>query len=114
ADEVGHGNAGRSITALAEKFSLERVLIGSVRSQEETKVTVLLTLVDTGKHRIVASKSLLLAADGTDADQIEIDTQNAVRKLVSQDTAPAEEAATAAAPAASERKPVMPSADDPG
>ncbi|HEX9579252.1 MAG TPA: PEGA domain-containing protein [Myxococcales bacterium] len=115
ADEVGHGNAGKSVTALAEKFSLERVLIGSVRSQEE-KVTVLLALVDAPNHRLVASKSLLLIADGTDADQIEIDTQNAVRKLVSQDSSPAQDAAPAQA--ASERKAVMPGtapgADDPG
>jgi hypothetical protein len=114
AEEVGRGNAGKSVAALAEKFSLDRVLIGSVRSQEG-KVTLLLALVDAGKHRVVASKSLLLVADGTDADQIEADTQTAVRKLVSQDSAPAEEAA---APSEPVRKAVMPgaapSAEDPG
>jgi hypothetical protein len=118
ADEVGRGNAGKNVGALAETFSLERLLIGSVRSQDE-KISVLLALVDASKRRLVASKSLLLVVDGTDADQLETDTQNAARKLVQQDSSPAEEAAPAQAAAPAERKPVMPgaappTADDPG
>jgi hypothetical protein len=71
-------------------------------------VTLLLALVDAPNHRLVASKSLLLIADGTDADQIELDTQNAVRKLVLQDSSPAQDAPEPV------RKAVMPGTDDPG
>jgi len=83
------------------------VLIGSVRSREETKVSIVLALVDAPKHRVIASKTMLLTADGTDADQIEADTQSAARKLISADDEPAADAP---------RRPVMPAAtvDDPG
>jgi hypothetical protein len=100
------------VSELAEKFSLARVLIGSVRSQEEAKISVTLTLVDAPGHRVIGSKSLLLTVDGTDADQVEADVTNAANKLLSQDAAPAAPAAEAS------RKPVMPgavpNADDPG
>ena len=134
ADEVGRGAAGKNVAALAQKFSLERVLIGSVRTQEEARMSIVLALVDATKHRVIASKTLTLVADGTDADQIEADTQAAVRKLISADDtddAPApSDMPMAAAPAApAVRKPMMPgalppiatpssggvpSADDPG
>ena len=106
-DEVGHGDAGKNVAQLAQKFSLDRVLIGSVRSQEETRVSIVLALVDAPKHRVIASKTMLLTADGTDADQIEADTQSAARKLISADDEPAADAP---------RRPVMPAAtvDDPG
>ena len=128
ADEVGRGTAGKSVSALAQKFSLERLLIGAVRSQEESRVSVVLSLVDATRHRIIAAKTLTLAADGTDADQIELDTQAAARKLIAADDAQepgsdaAAEARGAPAPAESSRKPVMPgampaasaTADEPG
>ena len=120
-DEVGRGTAGKSVLALAQKFSLERVLIGSVRSQEESRVSVVLALVDAVKHSIIASKTLTLQADGTDADQIELDTQTAARQLIAADdaevqtadapSAPAPaETRLAPAPAESSRKPMMPGA----
>ena len=112
-DEVGRGAAGKNVSELAQKFSLERVLIGSVRSQEEAKISVTLALVDAPGHRVIGSKSLLLTVDGTDADQVEADVTNAANKLLSQDSA----GAAPPAPEAS-RKPVMPgaapTADDPG
>jgi len=137
-DEVGRGAAGKNVAALAQKFSLDRVLVGSVRSAEEAKMSITLALVDEGAHRLVGVKSLLATADGTDADQIEADVTAAVNKLVSQDAeesttatdkpaaAAAEKPAAEAPKAATEsaRKPVMPgaaekpapspTADDPG
>jgi hypothetical protein len=133
-DEVGRGSAGKSVSALAQKFSLERVMIGSVRSQEESHVSVVLALVDAAKHKLIGSKTLTLLADGTDADQIELDTANATRKLIAADDvdpdAPADAmpAAASSAPAAGSsaaggtRRPVIPgaapaapaTADDPG
>jgi tetratricopeptide (TPR) repeat protein len=106
AAEAGRGYVGKSVGALAEKFSLERVLIGSVRSQEE-KVAVLLALVDPRRRKVVASQRLLLLADGTDTDQIETDAQNATRSLVQQDSSPAEEgpAARAEKPALANKEP---------
>ena len=101
AEETSRGTVGKSVGALAERFSLERVLIGSVRSQDE-KVAVLLALVDPSTRKIVASQRLLLLADGTDADQIETDAQNATRILVQQDSSPSEEA-----PAARAEKPAL-------
>jgi hypothetical protein len=106
-DEVGRGGAGKNVLTLAQKFSLERLLIGSVRTQEDGKASVVLALVDAGKHKVIASKAMNLVADGTDADQIEADTQAAARKLIAADESPAEEAA--AAPVAA-RSPVMPGA----
>ncbi|HUJ26086.1 MAG TPA: PEGA domain-containing protein [Myxococcales bacterium] len=127
-EEVGKGLAGRSVQSLAQKFSLERVMIGTVRSQEDARVSVTVSLVDAVAKKVIASRSLLLTADGTDADQIEGDVGNATRKLVEQDAAPAADATAAAAPAAAatpavERKVAIPgampatpapTADDPG
>lgn len=115
-DEVNHGNAGRNVAQLAQKFSLERVLIGSVRSQEDTKASIVLALVDASKHRIIGSKTLMLVADGTDADQIESDTSDAARKLIAADEAPASDEQPVAAVKPAERKVAVPgpSADDPG
>ncbi|MGZ6143551.1 MAG: hypothetical protein ACXWLM_09435, partial [Myxococcales bacterium] len=122
-DEVNHGSAGKSVAQLAQKFSLERVLIGSVRSQEETKVSVVLALVDAVKHKVIASKTLMLAADGTDADQIEADTSAAARKLIAADDAEPSEAqpVAEAKPAADAPRRVAvpsaapaPTADEPG
>ena len=133
AEEVGKGTAGKSSMALAEKFSLDRVLVGSVRTLEG-KVSVLLSLVDANKQQLLGTKTLLLVADGTDADQIEPETQAAVQKLIygeeeaaAKDGAAPPKAAGQArgdepgmpkASAAALRAPVMPgsapSADDPG
>jgi hypothetical protein len=109
-DEVGRGTAGKNVSALAEKFSLERVLIGSVRSQEEARVSVVLSLVDAPNHKVIASKTLTLVADGTDADQIELDTQNAARELISADDGAAKATADVPALVARERKVAMPAA----
>jgi hypothetical protein len=120
-DEVGRGTAGKSVASLAEKFSLERVMIGSIRSQEESRVSVVLALVDAPRHKLIGSRTLTLMADGTDADQIELDTGNAARRLIATDDAdpdaPADSAAPAAAtpaPAAATasavRRPVIPGA----
>ena len=70
-------------------------------------MSIVLALVDAPKHRVIASKTMLLTADGTDADQIEADTQSAARKLISADDEPAADAP---------RRPVMPAAtvDDSG
>jgi hypothetical protein len=106
-DEVGRGAAGRNLSALAEKFSLERVLIGSVRSQEG-KVSLLLTLVDAPGQRVIGRQSLRLIADGTDADQIESDTQSAARRLIGEDGA-AEVASRAVIPGS---LPVPPRSND--
>ncbi|MFN2546317.1 MAG: PEGA domain-containing protein [Myxococcales bacterium] len=109
-DEVGRGEAGKSVAQLAQKFSLERVLIGSLHSQDVTKVSIVLALVDAAKHRVIASKTMLLVADGTDADQIEADTQAAARKLISSDDAPEPVQPVAEVKPETVRKPVMPGA----
>ncbi len=107
-DEVGRGSAGKSVSALAQKFSLERVMIGSVRSQEESHVSVVLALVDAPKHKLIGSKTLTLIADGTDADQIELDSGNAARKLIEADDADPDAPADATAPAAASSAPAGP------
>lgn len=96
-DEIGRGLAGKNVSALAQKFSLERVLIGSVRSQEERRVLLVMALVDGVKNRIIAAKTLTLSAGGTDEDQLEAETQDAVRKLFAADCAEAEQGAPAPA-----------------
>lgn len=85
AEEVGRGEAGPNVARLAERFGLERVLIGSV-STHGAKLSVLVALVDAPRQRLVAKNTLLLTADGTDADQVESDTQQATRKLIALDT----------------------------
>ena len=110
-EEVGKGLAGKSVSALAQKFSLDRLMLGTVRSQEDAKVSLTLSLVDATAHKVLSSKSLLLVADGTDADQIEAEVGSAARKLVEQEAAPepvAEKAVEKPAPA--ERKVAIPGA----
>ena len=122
-EEVGKGGAGKNVSTLAQKFSLDRVLIGSVRSLEEGRVSLVLSLVDAPKKRVIASKTSSLVADGTDADQIEADTQNTARKLISADEEePAAATAATAAPSTEVRKVAIPgaapakpaTADEPG
>ena len=137
AGEAGRGQVGPDTRKLVERFGLERALIGSVASHGN-RVAVLLALIDAKESHMIAQQSLLLAADGTDADQVELETQDAVRKLVAHDnggaaakgaaeaaegTRPAA-AAEGAADAESGRRPVLPgqtaaasvpaSDDDPG
>ena len=84
AEEAGRGEVGGNSSRLAEKFGLERLFIGSVASHG-SKVTLTLALIDVPKHRQIAKTELLLAADGTDADQLEEETRQAGRKLAMQD-----------------------------
>ena len=135
AGEVSRGQVGPGTRQLAARFGLERALIGSVASHG-SKVAVLLALVDVTHARMIARRTLMLAADGTDEDEIETDTQAAVRKLVAHDNegATASEAVEATASLAgpsntspdpqTTRRPVVPggaaaapapdSDDDPG
>jgi hypothetical protein len=101
-EEVGRGIAGKNASALAEKFSLERVLIGSVRSQEGARISVVLSLVDAPDRKVIASKTLTLVADGTDADQIE---------LISADDGAGKATAGVPAPVARELKVALPAAE---
>ena len=84
AEEAGRGQVGSGSTRLAEKFGLERLFVGSVASHG-AKVALTLALVDVHKNRQVAKVDLLLAADGTDADQLEEETRRAGKKLAQQD-----------------------------
>ncbi len=103
ADEAGRAEVGANTVRLAEKFGLDRMFVGSV-SSHGTKVSLTLALVDVQKHRQIGKSASLLAADGTDADQIEDETRQAAKKLSLQDTgdgtALAPEAARAAGPQA--------------
>ena len=104
ASEVEHGGTGPSLQRLAEAFTLERVVIGAVTSHA-TKVAVTLALVDAKSQKLLARTNLLLTADGTDADQVEADTQAAARKMFEKD-APSDEPV---APAG-DRRAMMPGA----
>lgn len=99
-DEVGRGAVEGNVLALAEKFSLSRVLVGSVRTQDESKVSVVLALVDAPGRRILAAKTLTLVADGTDEDQVEAETAAAARACIAQDSVPADAAQPAPDPQA--------------
>ena len=97
-----------------ESFQLDRVLIGSVTSHDR-KLAVLLALVDARKQKLVARQSLLLTADGTDENQLELETSNAGRKIVAQDSGVVEAGAPAASDedlglASHERKVALPAA----
>ena len=115
AEEVSRGSAGANVAKLADSFQLDRVLIGSVTSHDR-KMSVLLALVDARKQKLIARQSLLLTADGTDEDQIELETASAGRKIVAQDSGGEEPVARAVA--APDRKPAAPQApasdEDPG
>ena len=106
AAEVEHGGTGPNLARLAEAFTLQRVVIGAVTSHA-TKVAVTLALVDARSQKLLARSNLLLTADGTDADQIEADTQAAARKMFEKDALASDEAV---APAG-DRKALMPSAE---
>ncbi len=105
AAEVEHGGSGPNLARLAEAFTLQRVVIGAVTSHA-TKVAVTLALVDSHAQKLLARSNLLLTADGTDADQVEADTQAAARKLFEKDAL----ASDAPVAAAGDRKVLMPSA----
>lgn len=107
ATEVERGSPGPNIARLAEAFKLTRVVIGAVTSHA-TKVAVMLALVDAPSQALLARSNLLLTADGTDADQIEADTQSAARKMFAKDPSADE----AVAPAG-DRKALMPGASSP-
>jgi tetratricopeptide (TPR) repeat protein len=90
ASEVEHGGSGPNLARLAEAFTLQRVIIGAV-SSHATKVAVTLALVDAHAQKLLARSNLLLTADGTDADQVEADTQAAARKMFAKDAAASDE-----------------------
>ena len=119
AEEAGRGQVGAGSTRLAEKFGLDRLFVGSVASHG-AKVALTLSLVDVQKRRQVAKVDLLLAADGTDADQLEDETRRAGKKLSLQDGGDAvssdphwnEPTRTAAAPDSAWRGPAAQAASD--
>ncbi|MBS2020899.1 MAG: PEGA domain-containing protein [Deltaproteobacteria bacterium] len=83
-EEASRGTTGPMTSKLAEKFSLDRVLIGSVTSHG-MKVAIMLALADPKQVKVLGKTDLLLVADGTDADQVEADTQTSARKLFALD-----------------------------
>ena len=113
AEEASRGKAGERCARLADRFHLERLLIGSVRSHG-LKISVLLALADPVKRALIGKEDLLLTADGTDSDQVEADVQVATRKLIAADdelaTASGLAVGATAAPAssASARAPLVP------
>jgi hypothetical protein len=84
ADEAARGEVGAGSQRLAEKFGLDRIFVGSVAAHA-SKIALVLALVDVQKHRQIGKASLILAADGTDADQLEEETRTAAKKLAVQD-----------------------------
>jgi PEGA domain len=100
ADEANRGMAGERCGRLAERFRLERVLIGSVATHQH-KVAVMLALANPSTGALISKDDLLLTADGTDADQVEADVQTSARKLLAADEDSGAAGATAAAPSAS-------------
>jgi len=84
ADEASRGHPGEKTLALANRFHLDRALIGSV-SSHGIKVSLLLALADPYSGQLLGREELLLVADGTDSDQLEFDTQEAARKLFALD-----------------------------
>ena len=110
AEEAARGKAGERCARLAERFHLERVLIGSV-SSHGLKISVLLALADPLKRVLIGKEDLLLTADGTDSDQVEADVQVSARKLIAADdelTAAVAAPRSAEASAAPARTPAMP------
>jgi len=98
ADEASHGHPGEHTQELAGKFHLDRVLIGSV-SSHGIKVSLLLALADPKSGALLGRQEMLLTADGTDADQLEFDAQEAARKLFALDSNSAADPSATAAPA---------------
>lgn len=80
--EVGSGEAGGGLRGLAARFSLARVLLGSVAA-EGGMVEVRLVFVDAPGARVIGSETLRLAAPGSGPDAIEARTRDAVRRLLS-------------------------------
>ena len=110
AEEASRGKAGERCARLAERFHLERVLIGSV-SSHGLKISVLLALADPIKRVLIGKEDLLMTADGTDSDQVEADVQMSARKLIAADddqTAEAGVAAPAPGTASAARTPAIP------
>ena len=83
-EEAGRGAVGENLALLAEKFSIERVLIGSVRSQEG-KSSVALALVDAPHRWLIGTRTVLVAAGDAGSAEIEAATVAAVRALVAAD-----------------------------
>ena len=99
AEEAGRGEVASQTGKLAEKFGLDRMFVGSVAAHG-SKVALSLALVDVQKHRQIGRASILLQADGTDADQIEEETRAAAKKLALADPGDAEPKPADAAAAA--------------
>ncbi len=100
AEEASRGKSGERTARLADRFHLERVLIGSVRAHG-LKISVMLGLADPVARVLLGKEDLLMTADGTDSDQVEVDVQHAARKLIAIDDerSAAQAAAPGAAPA---------------
>jgi hypothetical protein len=92
AAEADRGEAGPSLRRLAARFSLDRVLVGSVALRGPS-VAVLLTLADAPRARLLGRETLLLSAANAGADGVEAQVQGAVRRLLDRaaldDAAPA-------------------------
>jgi hypothetical protein len=81
AAEADRGESGPSLRRLAARFSLDRVLVGSVALRGPS-VAVLLTLADAPRARLLGRETLLLSAAATGADGVEAQVQAAVRRLL--------------------------------
>jgi hypothetical protein len=92
AAEAARGESGPSLRRLAARFSLDRVLVGSVALRGPS-VAVLLTLADAPRVRLLGQESLVVPAAATGADGVEGQVQAAVRRLLDRaaldDAAPA-------------------------
>jgi hypothetical protein len=92
AAEADRGESGPSLRRLAARFSLDRVLVGSV-SLHGPSVAVLLTLADASRARLLGRESLLLPAGAAGAVAVEAQVEAAVRRLLDRaaldDAAPA-------------------------
>jgi len=101
AAEADRGESGPSLRRLAARFSLDRVLVGSVALRGPS-VAVLLTLADAPHARLLGRETLLLSAAATGADGVEAQVQAAVRRLL--DRAALDDAASAPMPPSAEGK----------
>jgi hypothetical protein len=99
--EAERGEPGPSLRRLAARFSLDRVLVGSVALRGPS-VAVLLTLADAPRARLLGREALLLPAAATGADGVEAQVQGAVRRLL--DRAALDDAASAPIPPSAEGK----------
>jgi hypothetical protein len=113
AEEASRGKTGERTARLADRFHLERVLIGSVRAHG-LKISVMLGLADPIARVLLGKEDLLMTADGTDSDQVEADVQHAARKLIAIDDERSAAQATAPGAAPAAPAPAAPAASNYG